>query len=152
MAFPLVLSCLVLLGLAAGWALYCAACLFHNYQAARTTGLPIRVVPIDHTNALWTLLDSKVLAQVKKPPGVLGSNSFTRYNFRTWEIRDRYRSHHEMGDAFVLVTPARNWFYTADPDVIMDIFRRRAEFPQCIELTEILNVFGRNLGTLSAGA
>lgn len=130
------------------WPLYCGFCLYRNYQVARTTGLPIRIIPIDHTNALWTLLDRKILYFIKKLPGVLGNNNFTRYNFRTWELNDRYHSHHEMGDAFIIVTPFKNWFYIANPDVIMDIFRRRIEFPQCIELTEILNVFGRNLGTV----
>lgn len=136
-----------LVGLAI-WAAYCSACLFRNYQAARKTGLPIRVIPIDHTNPMWTLLDRKILYYIKKLPGVLGNNSFTRYNFRTWEIQDRFRSHHEMGDAFIIVTPWRNWFYIANPDIIMEIFRRRTDFPQCTELTDVLNVFGRNLGTV----
>lgn len=54
-----------------------------------------------------------------------------------------------MGDVFMMVTPGRNWLYIADPDALMDMFRRRSEFPQCIELTEVLNVFGTNLGTVS---
>ncbi|KUI70320.1 Cytochrome P450 4X1 [Cytospora mali] len=121
---------------------------FENYRVASKTGLPIRIIPIDHTNTIWTLLDRKVLSLVRKLPGILGNNSFTRYNYRTWEIHDRYRSHHEMGDAFIMVTPWRNWLYVANPEIIMEIFRRRSDFPQCIELTEILNVFGRNLGTV----
>lgn len=132
----------------AGWTFYCCFCLVRNYRAACRTGLPLRIIPIDHTNALWTLLDSKILYLIKKLPGVLGNNSFTRYNFRTWELYDRYRSHHEMGDAFIIVTPGRNWFYISNPDVIMEIFHRRTDFPQCIELTEILDVFGKNLGTV----
>lgn len=130
------------------WALYCSVCLARNYLAARKTGLPIRVIPIDHTNAPWTLLDRKVLSLVQKFPGFLGNNSFTRYNYRTWELHDRYETHHEVGDVFIMVIPGRNWLYIADPDLIMEVFRRRTDFPQCIELTEILNVFGRNLGTV----
>lgn len=131
------------------WTLYCSVCLFQNYRVARKTGFTIRVIPIDHTNALWTLLDRKVLSLVRKLPGILGNNSFTRYNFRTWELHERYRTHHELGDVFIMVTPGRNWLYVADPDIITEIFRRRTDFPQCIQLTEILNVFGRNLGTVS---
>ncbi|KAG6362779.1 hypothetical protein INS49_007873 [Diaporthe citri] len=63
-------------------------------------------------------------------------------------MHDRFRSHQEMGDVFMMVTPGRNWLYIANPDALMDMFRRRAEFPQCIELTEVLNVFGTNLGTV----
>lgn len=134
------------------WTLYCNLCLLRNYLAARKIGVPLRVIPIDHVNPLWMLVDTKVLSLVKKLPGALGDNSFTRYNFRTWEMYDRCKSHHEMGDAFIIVTPRRNWLYLANPDVIMEMFRRRSEFPQCIELTEMLDVFGKNLGTVSSYA
>ena len=30
----------------------------------------------------------------------------------------------------------------------MDCFRRRTDFPRCVEMTEILNVFGKNLSTV----
>lgn len=130
------------------WTIYCSICLARNYIAARKTGLPIRVIPIDHTNGPWTLLDRKILSLVKKLPGFLGNNSFTRYNFRTWELHDRYKTHHELGPVYMIVTPGRNWVYIADPDLIMEMFRRRTDFPQCIELTEMLDVFGKNLGTV----
>lgn len=85
--------------------------LARNYLVARRTGLPIRVIPIDHTNPLWLAVDRKVLSYVRRLPGFLGDNSFTRYNFRAWEMYDRLRPHQEMGDAFVIVTPSRIWFY-----------------------------------------
>lgn len=132
-----------------GWTLYCGFCLARNYLAARKIGVPLRVIPIDHINPLWMLVDTKVLSLVRRLPGVLGDNSFTRYNYRTWEMQDRCRSHYEMGDVFMMVTPGRNWLYVANPDALMDMFRRRSEFPQCTELTEMLNVFGTNLGTVS---
>lgn len=64
-------------------------------------------------------------------------------------MHDRCRSHHEMGDVFMMVTPGRNWLYIANPEALMDMYRRRSEFPQCVELTEVRNVFGTNLGTVS---
>ena len=85
--------------------------LARNYLVARRIGLPIRVIPFDHTNPLWLAVDRKVLSYVKRLPGFLGDNSFTRYNFRAWEMYDRLRPHQEMGDAFIIVTPARIWFY-----------------------------------------
>lgn len=53
---------------------------------------------------------------------------------------DRCRSHETMGDAFVLVTPRRNWLYIANPDTIMDVFRRRTDFPRCLELTGVYTI------------
>ena len=88
-----------------------AVSLARNYMVARRIGLPVRVIPFDHTNPLWLAVDRKVLSIVRKLPGCLGDNSFTRYNFRAWEMYNRLRPHQEMGDAFVIVTPARIWFY-----------------------------------------
>jgi hypothetical protein len=36
----------------------------------------------------------------------------------------------------------------ANPEALMDCFRRRTDFPRCVEMTEILNVFGKNLSTV----
>ncbi|KAM4064608.1 cytochrome p450 [Hirsutella rhossiliensis] len=134
------------LGLAAVWTLLSCVGLFRNYMAARQMGVPIRVLPIDHTNPIWMLIDRKLLSLLRRLP--LPESSFTRYNWRGWELADRYRSHHEMGDVFVHVTPGRNWLYLADPDALMHVFRRRTDFPRCLELTEILNVFGPNMSTV----
>ncbi|KAK4117916.1 putative cytochrome P450 [Canariomyces notabilis] len=122
--------------------------LARNYLIARQIGLPVRVIPIDHANPLWMAVDRKVLSYVRRLPGFLGDNSFTRYNFRAWEMYDRLRPHQEMGDAFIIVTPARIWFYLSCPDALMDCFRRRTDFPRCVEMTEILNAFGKNLSTV----
>ncbi|KJZ79357.1 hypothetical protein HIM_01508 [Hirsutella minnesotensis 3608] len=135
------------LGLMATWTLLSFIGLLKNYIKARRMGLPIRVIPIDHRNPLWTLLDRKVLSLLRHLP-FGNDNNLARYNWRGWELADRYRSHQELGDAFVLVTPGRNWVYLADPDALMTIFRRGAEFPRCIELTEVINVFGPNMSTI----
>ncbi|KAK4235018.1 hypothetical protein C8A03DRAFT_37146 [Achaetomium macrosporum] len=103
----------------------------------------MRVIPIDHTNPLWLAVNQKVVPHVRRLRGFLGDNSFTRYNFRAWEMHDRLRAHQEMGNAFVMVRPARIWFYLAGSDALMDRFRRRTDFPRCVEMTEILSGFGK---------
>jgi hypothetical protein len=94
------------------------------------------------------LVDRKVLAYVKR---IFGESTFTRYNWMGWELPDRYYSHHELGDVFMLVTPGRNWLYVGHPDIVMDIVRRRDAFPRCVELTQVLDVFGPNVGSVSLG-
>lgn len=113
----------------------CGFSLARNYLAARKIGLPIRIILIDHTNPLWLLLDRTVLSAVKLLPLCLGSNSFTRYNYRGWEVPDRYFSHHEMGDAFTLISPGNIWVYIADPDAVTDIWRRGKEFARDVSVT-----------------
>ncbi|VUC38057.1 unnamed protein product [Clonostachys rosea] len=137
----------VFLGLGGLWISYCLLSLVSNYKKARTMGLPIRIIPISHTNPFWTLVDRHVLAIIKQLPFGLGDNNFTRYNFRGWELDDGCRSHDEMGDAFVMVTPGRNWLYIANPEALTEVFRRRADFHRCVELTEILDVFGPSIAT-----
>ncbi|KAI1299004.1 cytochrome P450 [Xylaria venustula] len=119
--------------------------LFRNYLDARTIGVPIRFIPISPLNPFWALLDRKVLPIFRRLP--YGDNSFTRYNWRGWEVEDRYQSHQEMGDMWVLVTPLKNWVYVNDPEALMSIFRRGAEFPRPVFVTEVLNVFGPNIST-----
>ncbi|KAI0146164.1 cytochrome P450 [Xylariaceae sp. FL1272] len=121
--------------------------LSRNYAIARKMGVPIRVIPICHTNPLWTLIDRRVLSIFRCVPFIRNS-SFTRYNFRGWEMADRCKSHDELGLAYVLVSPRRIWLYIADPEALMEVFRRRIDFPRCLELTEILNVFGPNISTV----
>ncbi|KAF2746361.1 cytochrome P450 [Sporormia fimetaria CBS 119925] len=119
--------------------------LFRNYRAARKIGIPLRVLPISHENPAWMIVDKVFVPLFKKIP--FGTGSFTRYNWRGWEFEDKFRSHEELGGAFVLVTPGRNWLYVCDPVALADIFQRRADFPRPLEIYEMTNVFGPNLST-----
>ncbi|KAH8781212.1 cytochrome P450 [Diaporthe sp. PMI_573] len=130
-----------------GALLYSGVCLFRNYLVARKLGVPVRIILIDHVNPFWLVIDRRVLSLVKCLPFGLGNNSFTRYNYRGWEVPDRYFSHHEMGDAYVLVSPGNIWLYVADPDAVVDTLRRANEFPRETSVTAILDVFGPNIST-----
>lgn len=116
-------------------ALHTGICLLRNFQKARRIGIPIRVMPISSLNPLWMLLDTKVLSRARRLPGRLGDNSFTRYNWRGWELADRGKSHQEMGDAFIIVTPGRNTLYIANPNSVVELLRRSKDFPHDAKLT-----------------
>lgn len=135
-----------LFSLIIAWTIYSALCLLRNYSSARKLGLPIRVLPISHGNPFWMIVDSKVTSFFRRLP--FGDNNFTRYNWRGWEVRDRHRSHLEMGDAYVQVTPGRNWLYLCNSESLLEVFRRRSDFPRPLELYELLNIFGSNLSTV----
>ncbi|KAH8647610.1 putative cytochrome P450 [Tricladium varicosporioides] len=138
------LSCLLA---AVGWAVYSSYCLVRNYLVARKLGIPIRIIPISHENLLWMIVDRKIFIPLfSRVP--FGSGSFTRYNWRGWEFRDKGRSHQEMGDTFVLVTPGRNFVYIRNAQTMADIFQRRLDFPRPLELYELTNIFGENISTV----
>lgn len=119
--------------LVAATALVTGLSLLRNYLAARTIGVSIRFIPISPLNPFWALLDRNVMPIFRSFP--YGDNSFIRYNWRGWELEDRYRSHQEMGDMWVLVTPLKNWVYVNDPEALMSIFKRGAEFPRPVFVT-----------------
>ncbi|KAI1654488.1 cytochrome P450 [Daldinia decipiens] len=137
-------------GLGIAWTVYSGLCLYRNYVEAAKIGVPIRIIPIDHLNKLWLLVDKQVVSVVRRLPGVLGKNNFTRFNYRGWHEHDGTRAHDEMGEAFVLVTPCHNWLYIADTDALMSMYRRGKDFPRWVEITKMLDVFGGpNIATAS---
>ncbi|KAI0533327.1 cytochrome P450 [Xylaria digitata] len=128
------------------WTVYSWVCLLQNYLAARKLGIPIRVLPISHGNPFWMIVDKTIIRFVRRLP--FGDSSFTRYNWRGWEVDDKCRSHLEMGDVYMQVTPGKNWLYLCNPESLLDVFRRRSSFPRPLEIYELLNIFGPNLSTV----
>ncbi|KUL86399.1 hypothetical protein ZTR_08167 [Talaromyces verruculosus] len=128
-----------------GWVVYTIYCVLVNYYEARKTGLPLVILPIDSGNPLWMSIDTRVLPFFRRLP--FGSKNFTRFNWRGWEIEDRYRAHQELGDAFIFVTPGKNWLQICNAEAVADIFARKGEFTRPTEMLEMLNIFGPNLGT-----
>ncbi|KAI0968746.1 cytochrome P450 [Xylaria arbuscula] len=92
------------------------------------------------------IIDRRVTRFVRHLP--FGDSSFTRYNWRGWEVADRHRSHLELGDVYVQVTPGKNWLYICNPDSLLEVFRPRSDFPRPLKIYELLNVFGPNLATV----
>jgi len=104
-----------------------------NYNAARKTGLPLVILPFDSGHPLWMIIDRKVVQLVRRIP--FGSGTFTRFNWRGWEIWDRYRAHQELGDGIIFVTPGKNYLQLCDAEAVSEIFQRRVDFPRPPEVT-----------------
>ncbi|KAK7981340.1 hypothetical protein PG988_003578 [Apiospora saccharicola] len=124
------------------------ACLIRNYMIARKIGIPIRVLFIASNNPFWMLVDSSVVNLVCKLLPCLRNSSFARYNWRGWEVQDKCRSALEMGTAWVLVTSNYNAIQLCDPDALMEVFRRKNDFPRPLHFYTMLNPFGPNLATV----
>ena len=124
---------LVPLALSLGTGLYFSYGLLVNYNAARKTGLPLIILPFDSGNPLWMIFDRKIVQLVRRIP--FCSGTFTRFNWRGWEIRDRYRAHQQLGDAIFFVTPGRNYLQICDAEAVSEIFQRKADFRHPPETT-----------------
>lgn len=148
------------------WVLYTVYCVAVNYLRARKISVPIIILPIDPGNPLWMSIDTKIIPLFKRIP--FGTGNFTRFNWRGWEIQDRFRAHLQLGDVFVFVSPSKNWLQVCNAEALADIFQRRGDFVRPTEMlgkphstidarrgaknvlnAEMLNVFGPNLGTVS---
>lgn len=135
---------LLFLLLAAAFFASWAQAMLRNYAAARTIGVPIRIIPICPFNPLWALVDRKAVALLRRLP-LVGNNTFTRYNWRGWDLEDRWKSHAEMGDAFVMVTPSHNLLFLGEPEAAMSVYKRPVDFPRPVFISEALKVFGPNI-------
>ena len=65
----------------------------------------------------------------------IGSGTISRFDWRGWEIWDRYRAHQELGDAIFFVTPGKTYLLLCDAEAVSEIFQRRADFPRPPEST-----------------
>ena len=108
------------------WALYTARCLVVNYRRASQLGLPIVFVPVSPDNPIWIAIQTAFTSIFKYVP--FDAVSFTRHCRLGWEFHDRYKTHQRLGDAYMLVTPDRNWLYVGEPEAVTDIFSRSKEF------------------------
>jgi hypothetical protein len=118
----------------AGWMLYSAIHLLSNYHVASKIGVPIRVVPVDHCNPIWMILDRLVVTIFNRLPLGLGKCNLTRYGWRGWEVKDKCQAHLEMGDVFTLVSPGQNGLHICDPDAVFDILQRSRDFPRPMQI------------------
>ena len=98
---------LVPLALSLGSVLRVLYGLLVNYNPARKTGLLLIVLPVDCGNPLWLIIDRKIMQLIRRIP--FSSGTFTWFNWRGWEIVDRYRAHQQLGDAILFVTPGENY-------------------------------------------
>lgn len=119
----------LLLGLLVAWLVYNFGCLVANVRRSRAIGLPVKLLPVSPMNILWVV--SKLLV-FDKPPFALGSLS--RYGRRAWHFQEKAKSHIELGDAFAIASPGEIFIYISDPDVIADVFVRRADFARPLEI------------------
>lgn len=124
---------------------YNAYCLLLNYRRASELNIPIAVVPISPDNPLWIALQTGLSPIFRYVP--LEKISFTRYCRLGWEFHDRYKTHQRLGDEWILVTPAKNWFHTSQADAAHDILTRSREFGRPVWMMNALNVFGPNVAT-----
>jgi hypothetical protein len=123
---------ILLLMMPVGWILYCAYCLARNYLIARKVGVSMVIVPISPENILWIIIGNHLIPFFKRLP--FGNGTFTRFTYYGWQSKENCAAHLDFGDAFITVTPGKNWLYVCNAEALIDIFRRGSDFPRPFEI------------------
>jgi hypothetical protein len=118
------------------YVLYNACSVYVNYVKASRLGLPLVLSPITPDNPLWIALQTAFGGILRYFP--FAASSFTRHCRLGWEFHDRFQTHARLGDAWMLVTPAKNWLYVADAEAVTDIFGRGQDFKRPVWMLGIL--------------
>ncbi|KAI9645858.1 hypothetical protein NHQ30_005294 [Ciborinia camelliae] len=108
--------------------LYNAYSLYLNYRSASALGLACVISPITPDNPIWIAFQTAFKTIVRRFP--FGATSFTRHTRLGWEFHDRFRTHTRLGDAWILVTPTRNWVFVANAAAVTDIYSRGKDFAE----------------------
>jgi len=109
-----------------GYLLFNVYSTYINYMKASKLGLPLVISPITPDNTLWIALQTVFGSILRHFP--FSASSFTRHCRLGWEFHDRSQAHVRLGDAWILVTPARNWLFVANAAAVTDIFGRGRDF------------------------
>ena len=108
------------------WCFYNASCLLLNFRRASQLNIPVVCVPISPDNPLWIALQTTFSPILRHVP--FDAFSTTRYCRLGWEFHDRFKTNQRLGDAWMLVTPNRNWLYIGQAQAASDVFSRGREF------------------------
>ena len=138
-----ILNLLILLPIT--WTTYNCYCVYQNYVKVSRLGLPCVYSPVTPDNPLWIAFQLLCRNAIDYFP--FSAIPLTRHCRVGWEFHVRYKIHSSLGDAFILVTPKRNWLYVADEKAVMDIFARNRDFTTPTWMTDVLGAFGPNIST-----
>lgn len=147
MSAPTLLALIVGLVTLPVYYIWCIVC---NYSIAKRIGLRTVIVPGNLTSPVWLLLGPRLAALERWLTG--GQNRLLRYGWLGFDFEEKARVHLELGDAFVIVTPGKNYVYLADSVAISHVFQteRRGDFVQPHEAVDMLSIFGPSISTASS--
>ncbi|KAK4946175.1 hypothetical protein LTR10_014687 [Elasticomyces elasticus] len=118
--------------------------LLRNYLAARKTGLPLFILPINIYNPIWmiSLVPLNPLFKKFLPTWLYEPVNIATYGF---EVRLKSSIFEKYGPAFILVTSGPMEMSIIDPELIVEVLKRPKDFPNTEISAIIMKLFGHNL-------
>lgn len=75
----------------------------NNYRAAKKTGLPVVVSPVNSRNVLWLLTQKYIAPIIYRAP--FGIGSWALFTKRGWLWQHHEKTYQEMGKVWVQASP-----------------------------------------------
>lgn len=118
--------------------------LVRNYFIARRLQLPILITPVSWQDPWWIPIQP-FFQPFKSLPfcGWLG------YSSHGWVLHDRYRIHHRLGPAFVIVTPGKNDIYVGDPEASKELLSKWRVWTKPQAVYKLFDIFGKNVNSVN---
>ncbi|KAK0106956.1 hypothetical protein ONS95_003671 [Cadophora gregata] len=135
---------LAIAGLAFYWIYSNVTGLYRNIAAAKRSGLPYIVAPVNIYNTAW-LITHKIWVQVFSYLPKALSKSWLPYVMPDWVWDLQFQPFEERGDVFLQVSPGAIQVWLANAEALHQVTSRREAFPKPLESYRILEIFGRNI-------
>lgn len=119
---------------------------YKHYRIACKTGLPLIVIPFSWQDPLW-LIFRRRLGWLGYLP--IGSRGWIKYGNTGWSLHDKYETHKQLGDAFVLVSPTMCLVMVAEPNAATEIFSKYKKWQRPKELYRVFDLFGPNVASVN---
>jgi hypothetical protein len=119
------------------YVLYKVYSVYVNYAKSSKLGLSLVISPITPDDPLWIALQTAFGSIFRHFP--FAATSFTRHCRLGWEFHDRFQTHARLRDAWILVTPVRNWLFVANAAAVTNIFGRGQDFMRPVWMLGMLS-------------
>lgn len=138
----------ILLGFFIAWSSWSLFGLYHNYQIAKTIGIPVVVVPVNSLNVPWLIFNQ--LLRIHPTLSKFRDRVIRKglpFSYIGWQFEQGHGIHARLGPAFVLVSPSLIEVVIGEAAAAHNLLSRRKDFIKPAVLYDGLNVFGPNLNT-----
>lgn len=120
--------------------------LMRNAALARSSGLPVVVVPWNVFSIFWLSTYMLWTPLLKKFLPASSQGLWIDLLDPEWGYRIGYYPYEQLGkDVFLLASPTMIHCFVADAEAMTQITTRRTDFPKPLEMYRALDIYGKNL-------
>ncbi|KAK2625090.1 hypothetical protein QTJ16_005459 [Diplocarpon rosae] len=124
--------------------------LLNNLAAAKRSGLPYIIVPVNIYNPAW-LITHKLWVKFFSYLPDSWSEKWLPYIMPDWVWDLQFDPFEEKGEVFLQVSPGSIQIWLANAEALHQVTSRREAFPKPLESYRVLEIFGKNIISTEGG-